>query len=99
MAVDERLPTARYQDEQRDLQAALAEYAHQAWSRWIEYELRKGMLHEDGSLTLPAHLVKRWSRQMSTAYHELQLGDQARSQNEADRIVRVLDRCARNAVG
>ncbi len=97
MTVAERVPTVRYQNEERDLQAALAEYAHQAWARWMEYELRKGIVQEDGSITLPAHLVQRWSRQINAAYHELQPGEQARSLNEADRIVRVLDRCARNA--
>lgn len=50
---------------------ALAEYAHDAWCKWMIYLFRKSTLNDDDSMTIPPWLVERWSRQMQTKYGDL----------------------------
>jgi hypothetical protein len=49
----------------------LAALDHERWSHWQRYMHGKGQRQSDGSLILPADLVSRWERQMSTGYVEL----------------------------
>jgi len=49
----------------------LAALEHERWSHWQRYMHGKGQRQSDGSLVLPAELVARWERQMSTGYVEL----------------------------
>lgn len=49
----------------------LAALDHERWSHWQRYMHGKGQRQSDGSLILPADLVSRWERQMSTGYIEL----------------------------
>jgi hypothetical protein len=63
-----------------DLQAALraapvmellAAVEHERWSHWQRYLHSQCVPAEDGSLVIPAALVSKWTRQMSTAYADL----------------------------
>jgi len=40
----------------------LAEYAHDAWSRWVIYLFERCTKNVDGSITIPKELVERWTR-------------------------------------
>lgn len=55
---------------------------HHLWSNWMRYLFGWGYEHEDGSITLPAEAVKRWTRQMNSSFHDLLLHEQ-----ESDRAV------------
>lgn len=49
----------------------LAAIEHERWSHWQRYMHGKGAVQPDGSLLLPAHLVKRWESQAQTDYAHL----------------------------
>ena len=46
----------------------LAAIEHERWAHWQRFMHDKGERLPDGSLVLPADLVRRWERQMSTPY-------------------------------
>lgn len=50
---------------------ALAAIEHERWSHWQRYLHSKGERRTDGSLILPAELVRRWDAQMATDYVHL----------------------------
>lgn len=76
--------------ENPDLREALAALAHEQWSGWWLYAFSKGAVNDDGTLTLPAWAVTRWTRQMKTPYHELPEDEKESDRTEADRVLRAI---------
>lgn len=72
------------------LREKLAEYAHEAWSRWMRYLFSKSIVNSDGSVTIPASLVKRWARQMDTDYPMLPSSEQQSDILEADKMLSII---------
>jgi hypothetical protein len=68
----------------------LAQYAHAAWSGWMEYLFSKSEQNADGSVTIPAWAVERWRRQAGTPYAELPATEQASDLAEADRMLAIV---------
>jgi len=64
----------------RELLEQLAAVEHERWSHWQRYLHSKCVPGDDGSLTIPAELVARWSTQMTTPYAEL-----SEAEKETDR--------------
>lgn len=58
----------------------LADIEHERWSHWQQYMHSKGERHEDGSLVLPADLVKQWEQQIASPYAQL-----SNKEKESDR--------------
>ncbi|WP_437962699.1 hypothetical protein WME76_46575 (plasmid) [Sorangium sp. So ce119] len=58
----------------------LAAIEHERWSHWQRYMHSKCERRPDGSLVLPAELVRRWDAQSSTSYAAL-----SESEKESDR--------------
>jgi hypothetical protein len=73
------------------LREKLAEYAHEAWSRWMRYLFSKSIVNSDGSVTIPASLVKRWARQMNTDYLMLLNSEQQSDILEADKMLSIMN--------
>ena len=73
------------------LREKLAEYAHEAWSRWMRYLFSKSTVNSDGSVTIPASLVKRWARQMNTDYLMLLNSEQQSDILEADKMLSIMN--------
>lgn len=69
----------------------LSEYAHTAWSGWIQYMFSKCVVNEDGSLTIPKWAVERWTRQATTPYAKLPLQEKESDKHEARTILTLLD--------
>jgi len=67
----------------------LADYAHRAWSGWMQYMFSKSIMNKDGSITIPASLVLRWTRQMNTSYGELPETEKNSDLEEADRMINI----------
>lgn len=69
----------------------LAAYAHTAWSGWMRYLFQHGTRNPDGTFTINADKVARWTRQMNTSFaalpHQEQLSDYA----EADLMLRIVE--------
>ncbi len=70
----------------------LADYAHRAWSGWMRYMFSKSISNDDGSITIPLDLVKRWMRQMNTNMLDLPENERASDYKEADEMLSLLDR-------
>lgn len=73
-----------------DMREALAAYAHGAWSGWQAYEFSKGTFNPDGTWTMPAWAVERWTRQMRTAYSDLSEKEKQSDRAEADQILAII---------
>jgi len=67
----------------------LAAYAHEAWAGWMGYLFEKSSKNPDGSVTIPAELVERWTRQMGTAYADLPEDEKHSDRVEAIKIMRI----------
>jgi hypothetical protein len=72
-------------DEDRVLIEALADYAHDSWSRWVEYMFA----HLD-----EAH-IQRWKRQMQTPYSELSEQEKESDREQARRIISVISKLSK----
>lgn len=66
---------------------ALAAIEHERWSHWQRYMHSKGEIQEDGSLLIPAELVRRWERQMTTPYAAL---SEAEKESDRDQVRKYL---------
>ncbi len=53
----------------------LAAIEHERWSHWQKYMHSKATKQPDGSMVVPAELVARWEKQMSTDYADLSDGE------------------------
>ena len=59
----------------------LAALEHERWAHWQKYLHSRCERQEDGSLVIPASLVKRWETQIVTPYAELSDAEQ-----DSDRV-------------
>ena len=66
--------------QQESLIEALAAIEHDRWSHWQRHMHAQCRPGDDGSLTIPADLVARWTQQMSTPYSGL-----SETEKESDR--------------
>jgi len=80
------------------LREALAAYSHDAaWAGWMQYQFSKGTLNEDGTWTMPAWAVERWTRQMTTAYADLPEAEKESDRAEADKMIAIVGAVHRSA--
>lgn len=69
----------------------LADYAHRAWSGWMEYLFDRSFTDpHTGQVTIPAALANRWKRQMGTPYERLPPNEQESDRQQADTILEIL---------
>ena len=54
-----------------ELKETLANYAHEAWSGWMDYLFSRSQRNFDGSVVIPTDLVSRWRYQVGTKYADL----------------------------
>lgn len=58
----------------------LASVEHERWAHWQRYVHEKGQRQADGSLVIPADLVRQWDGQIATPYAAL-----SEKEKESDR--------------
>lgn len=68
----------------------LAEYAHDAWSGWMNYLFEWSETNEDGSETIPKDSVDRWKYQLDTPYDELPEKMKESDRREADEMIKLV---------
>lgn len=74
-----------------DLREQLAAYSHDAaWSGWMRYMFGKGTHNADGTWTMPAWAVERWTRQMQTKYADLTDQEKNSDRDEADKMLQII---------
>lgn len=77
-------------DANRDLVEQLAHIEHERWSRWMRHLFTKGHRNADGSFTIDAESVSRWSRQVQAPYPELSEQEKESDRAEARKTLRAL---------
>ena len=65
----------------------LAAVEHDRWAHWQQYLHDQCQRTHDGSLVIPAELVKRWSAQIETPYAELSVAER---ESDRDQVRRYL---------
>ena len=70
---------------------ALAEYAHEAWSRWMTHLFSRVTLNDRNQAVLSADDVRKWQRQLNTAYADLTESEKASDRREADRMIEIFN--------
>lgn len=78
--------------EMTNMREELAAYAHEAWAGWMRYMFSKCHSNDAGELIIPAWAVARWTRQMSTPYWDLPIGEQDSDRAEADKMLAIIDK-------
>lgn len=68
----------------------LAAVAHERWAHWQQYVHDQFRLQPDGSLVIPANLVKRWQRQSATPDPELTPSEQESDREQVHRYLPVI---------
>lgn len=69
-----------------ELMEQLADREHDSWARWMDYLFSKSTKNDDGSVTIPADLVKRWQRQVETPYADLSEREKESDRSEVRQI-------------
>ena len=73
-----------------NLKETLANYAHEAWSGWMDYLFSGSQRNFDGSVVIPADLVSRWRYQVGTKYEALPEEMKESDRNEATMILATI---------
>jgi hypothetical protein len=68
----------------------VANLCHEQWAGWMEYLFKKSQENDDGSVTIPKDLVRRWKRQMYTDYKDLPIKEQESDNVEARKFLNIL---------
>lgn len=70
----------------------LASLEHARWSHWQEYLHNQCIANPDGSLTIPAPLVDRWTKQIKTPYASLSSEEKESDREQIRPFIDALDR-------
>jgi hypothetical protein len=68
----------------------LAAIEHERWAHWQSYLHEQGTPLPDGSLVLPANLIARWKRQLSSPYASLSDDERESDREQVLRYLPVL---------
>lgn len=74
----------------KELLEALAAVEHERWSHWQRYLHSQCRPGDDGSLTIPSELVRRWSAQITTPYDELSDNEKESDRDQVRKTLEVL---------
>lgn len=74
----------------------LAALEHERWSHWQRYLHSQCQSKDDGSLTIPAELVSRWTEQMSRPYVELSEDEKESDREQVRRYLPTIAAALRN---
>ena len=68
----------------------LAAVEHERWAHWQRYLHDQCEKCDDGSLVIPADLVRRWEEQFSTPYADLSVEEQHSDQEQVLKYLPVV---------
>lgn len=67
-----------------------ASQAHESWKNWAGYMMQCGVNNEDGSLTIPKHILDKWQDQIKTKYEDLPATEKPSNRKEAAAFLGLL---------
>ncbi len=79
-------------DWEKEFVEEAADLEHERWARWQHYLHSKCTVNKDGSLTIPAELVDRWKRQITTSYFDLSDSEKESDRKEARTYIPLIDK-------
>lgn len=85
-----RHEVAEQNENSRLQREALADLQHDIWARWMRWMFDQGTHNLDGTWTMPAAKVERWTRQMGTPYATLPDQERMSDRELADEILRLV---------
>src|SRR4051812_21271223 len=68
----------------------LAALEHERWAHWQRYVHDQCQREADGSLTIPVHLVERWTEQIGTPYQRLSDREKDSDREQVHRYLPVI---------
>jgi hypothetical protein len=68
----------------------LAAIEHERWAHWQRYVHSKGDRRPDGSVVLPADLVRRWDAQIATPYQDLSESEKVSDREQVERYLPLI---------
>ncbi|HEY1920336.1 MAG TPA: hypothetical protein VGH27_32610 [Streptosporangiaceae bacterium] len=68
----------------------LASAEHERWSSWQRHLHEQCEPEADGTLTIPAHLVRRWTMQMNTPYVQLSEQEKDSDREQVQRYLPII---------
>lgn len=68
----------------------LASIQHEIWAHWQSYLHSQCIKNEDGSLTIPKHLVEHWNTQINTQYEILSLEERLSDKNQVEKFRSII---------
>ena len=68
----------------------VADVQHQIWAHWMTYLFSICPINSDGSVTIPAKKVERWTTQANIAYSDLTEKEKDSDRHEADKVLAVI---------
>lgn len=77
-------------DADASIREALAHVQHAIWAHWMRYQFSVCEKNADGSLTIPADKVERWTRQSLTDYNDLTFKEQESDRHQADKVIAAI---------
>ena len=63
---------------------------HQIWADWMEYLFSICMRNQDGSVTIPAVLARRWQQQILTPYTALSEQSKDSDREQTEKLIKAL---------
>ncbi len=73
-----------------ELLEAISAVEHERWAHWQRYLHEQCHVDADGNLVIPADLARRWTRQLNTAYADLDESEKASDREQASMYLKVL---------
>ena len=77
---------------------ALADLEHASWARWMSYLFSQCEQQTDGSMLIPAALVKHWQWEVETPYAQLPERYQQSDRKEVAHLLPIIARYMNTAV-
>jgi hypothetical protein len=68
----------------------VAAIQHEIWSHWMKYLFSTAIFNEDGSVTIAADKVIRWTKQLGTHYSQLSEKNKNSDRDQADKIIAII---------
>lgn len=76
----------------RALIEELAAVEHARWAHWQRYVHDQCERMSDGRLLIPADLVRRWEKQISTPYDQLSEDEKQSDREQVEKALPILDK-------
>lgn len=82
------MSSSEFSDEIKILIEKLSAIEHERWAHWQSYLHSKCNKNDDGSLTIPKELVKKWDKQIKTNYSDL---TEKEKNSDREQVMKYLD--------